>query len=175
MAQKKFNYLFVAAAAALLLLLAAEGPTAGARSFAGVNPWCRTASHKRLCNKMVKNATNWHDASVNSLRTTLELAKRLPGMVPMVKPAISTLEIKSQKSILDSCIEDFEGRIVDMEKSLGSIQVQDIGSVMSRLSAALHGDCEEALAEFHVDSPVAKYTKLLHKEVDNCLAVILQT
>ncbi|KAI3467560.1 hypothetical protein Pfo_024223 [Paulownia fortunei] len=174
MVPEKLNSLFLAVAA-LLLLFAGQIPPVEARKFIGVNPWCRTAYHRRLCTRMVKGAANWHDASVNSLRTTLELAKRLQGMVQLVKPAIADLEQKSQESIMATCIEDFDGTIDDLEKSLGSLEVRDIGTARSRLSAALSSECDQALAEFGIQSPLGRYAKVLYKEVDNCLAVILQT
>ncbi|PIN21112.1 hypothetical protein CDL12_06195 [Handroanthus impetiginosus] len=173
MAPIKFNYLFLTSAT-LLLLFAAQCPSAEARKFIGVNPWCHTASYRRLCTRMVAGATTWQDASVNAMKSTLGLAKGLQGVVNLVKPAIASLSKTSQESIIATCIDDFEGIVDDLEKSLQSMKIQDIGTIRSRLSAALSGDCEEALSEFHIQSPISRYAKLLHKEVDNCLAVLLQ-
>ncbi|KAK4429803.1 hypothetical protein Salat_1281000 [Sesamum alatum] len=174
MAPRKLNYLFLAMAA-LLLLFAAESPSVDAQTDIGVNPWCRTASAKRLCTRMVTGATNRRDASINALRSTLKHAKRLRGRIHLVRPAIAGLGKTSQDSIMASCNNNFDGTIDDLENSLRALEAEDIGPVKSRLRSAQRSECEVALSEFQVRSPLARYSKLLSKEVSNCLAVILQT
>ncbi|KAI3452697.1 hypothetical protein Pfo_009361 [Paulownia fortunei] len=173
MAPKKFNYLFVAAAT-LLLLGAAQSHLAEASKFVGVNPFCRTASYRRICTQMVKGAVNWHDASVNAMKTTLELAKRIKDLVPLVKPAIDHLEPKSRDSIMKTCNEDFDGIVDDIEVSLQALEADDIGTVRSHLSGALTSDCADALKEFGADFPLSKFAGHLTRNVDNCLAVVMQ-
>ncbi|XP_073280647.1 uncharacterized protein [Primulina huaijiensis] len=169
----KFNSLFLCMAC-VLFLIAAQSPSAAARRFIGVNPWCRTASHKRLCTQMAKGATTWHDASANSMKTTLELAKRIQFMSHLIKPAISFLEPQSRESILASCAEDFDITISDLEESIKALEVNDMGTLKVHLSAAYSTDCSDALAEFGVEDPLAKVSGHYLKMVDNCLAVVQQ-
>ena len=173
MAQLRFNYLF--AVASLLLLVAAQSPPVEARKFTGVNQWCTTAFHRRLCTRMVNGAVTKNDAAMNALKTTLEYAKRLQGMIDMVKPSIARLSPKTQASIMSTCTDDLAGNIDDIEQSIASLQVNDLGTIYSHLSASLSSDCVDALTEYHVTSPLTKYAKLYHKEVDNCLAILTQT
>lgn len=174
MALRKFmNYLFMATAA-LLLLGAVQSPPAEARKFIGVNPFCRTASYRRLCTQMVNGAANWHDASVNAMKSTLELAKRIKNLVPLVKPAIAHLAPISRDSIMETCVENFDDIVDDIEVSLQALEADDIGTVRSHLSAAFTTDCEDALKEFGADFPLSKFARHLTREVDNCLAVLMQ-
>lgn len=170
--ETRFNYLF--AVASLLLLMAAQSPPAEARKYIGVNQWCTTAYHRRLCTRMVNGAVTQNEATMNALKTTLEYAKRLQGMIDMVKPSIANLEPKTQEYIMSTCTEDLAGNIDDLETSITSLQSNDIGSILSHLSASLSSDCVAALTEYRIQSPIAKYAKLLHKEVDNCMAVLMQ-
>ncbi|KAL3835591.1 hypothetical protein ACJIZ3_010327 [Penstemon smallii] len=159
---KNSTSLFVTATA-LLLLAAAYGPTtADARAFIGVNPFCRTADYRRICTKMVNGAT------------TLALAQRVQAMVPLLKPVISHLEPQSQESIMSTCNEDFDSRIDDLQESLKALEINDIGTVRTRLSAAFSSDCMEELSQFGVECPFFKIVEFLQKEVDNCLAVVQQ-
>ncbi|KAL8519119.1 hypothetical protein ACS0TY_010165 [Phlomoides rotata] len=171
----RFNYLFpVASLLLLLLLVAAQSPLAEARKYIGVNQWCTTAYHRRLCTRMVNGAVTKDDATMNALKTTLEYAKRVQGMIGLVKPAIAALDPKTQESIMSTCTSDFSNRIDDLETSIGAMPSHDIGTILAHLSASLHNECDDALAEIRLTSPIAKYTKLLHKEVDNCLAILMQ-
>ncbi|KAL3819261.1 hypothetical protein ACJIZ3_005166 [Penstemon smallii] len=172
MGPKKFSSLFVSATA-LLLLVATHYPAAEAR-FEGVNSWCRTADYRLLCTSMVAGAATQQDASVNAMKTTLDLVRRVQTFVPRLKPAISHLEPQSQESIMETCNEDFEGKIDDIETSIKAMQSKDIGTVSTRLSAAYHSDCVDALAEFGVDCPFSKFVQTLQRQVSNCLAVVQQ-
>ena len=169
----RFNYLF-AVASLLILLVAAQSHTAEARKYIGVNQWCTTAFHRRLCTRMVNGAVTKDEATLNALKTTLEYAKRLQGMIDLVKPAVANLAPKTQETIISTCTEDFAGNVDDIEQSIAALQANDIGTILAHLSASLQSDCETALAEYRILSPIAKYAKLMHKEVDNCLAVLMQ-
>ncbi|KZV52687.1 hypothetical protein F511_21067 [Dorcoceras hygrometricum] len=159
----------------VLFLMASGSPPAAARRFIGVNPWCRTASHKRLCTQMAKGATTWHGASANAMIATLELAKRIQSMSDrLIRPAIAFLEPQSRESISASCAEDFELAISDLEDSIKALEANDMGTLTVHLSAAYSTDCSDALAEFGVDDPLAKVSGHYLKMVDNCLAVVRQ-
>ncbi|XP_073148474.1 uncharacterized protein [Henckelia pumila] len=170
----KFNSLFLCMAC-VLFLMAAQSPSAAARRFLGVNPWCRTSSHKRLCTQMAKGAATWHDASSNAMQATLELAKRIQSMSGvLIKPAIASLEPQSRQSVLASCAEDFDIMISDLEDSIKALEVNDMGTLTVHLSAAYSTDCSDALAEFGIEDPFAKVSGVYLKMVDNCLAVVQQ-
>ncbi|KAL6577899.1 hypothetical protein OROMI_010227 [Orobanche minor] len=173
MAPNKFNYLYLATAA-LLLLGAARSPQAEARKFLGVNPFCRTASYRRICNQMVNGASSWRDASANAMISTRELAKRVRGLVPLLKPAIEHLEPITRDAIMATCVDNFDGIVDDLEVSLQALQANDLGTARSHLSGALRSDCKDAMKEFGADFPLNKYSRHLTIKVDNCLAVLMQ-
>ncbi|KAL7149141.1 hypothetical protein ABFS83_05G019600 [Erythranthe nasuta] len=174
MAPKKFNYLF-AAAAALILLGAAWIPLqAEARRFVGVNRFCHTASYRRICTQMVNGASDWRDASNNAMLATLDLARRLKDLVPILKPALSHLDPATVEEIMKTCDNDFYNVVDDLEVSLQAFKTNDIGAVAAHLSAALRTDCQEAMKAAGPEFPLNKYAGHLTRRVDNCLAVILQ-
>ncbi|KAL2455210.1 Plant invertase/pectin methylesterase inhibitor superfamily protein [Abeliophyllum distichum] len=173
MAPKKFNY-FSLFFLTLVALLLAQSTTTEARKFIGVNPFCTTASHKKLCTKMVNGATNMHDATQNAIQATLGLAKKIQSMSRLIEPAIANLEPVSQESIRSTCKESFENTIDDLETSLQALKDNDQGTLLTHLSAATSSDCDDALTEFGVDNPLSKVSGILAKEVDNCLAVVQQ-
>lgn len=176
MAPNKFNGLYLAAVALVLLIGAAQSPRAAARSFINVNPFCRTANYRRVCNQMVRGATTWSEASANAMDSTRELATRLKGLVPLLKPSIAHLKPITQDSIMKTCVENFDGIVDDMEVSLQAVQAGDMGTARSHLSAAFRTDCKDAMKESGAPFPVNlnKYSKHLNIHVDNCFAVLLQ-
>jgi len=173
MAPKKFNY-FSLFFVTLVALLIAQSTTIEAIKFIGVNQFCTTASHKKLCTKMVNGASNMHDATQNAILATLGLAKRIQSMSHLIEPAIATLEPVSQESIRSTCKDNFENIIDDLETSLQALKDNDQGTLLTHLSASASSDCDDALEEFSVDNPLSKVTGHLAKEVDNCLAVVQQ-
>ncbi|GFP97481.1 hypothetical protein PHJA_001892200 [Phtheirospermum japonicum] len=173
MAANKLRYLYLATAA-LVLLGAAQSPQAEARKFIGVNPFCRTATYRRICTQMVNGASSWRDASANAMISARELATRVRDLVPLLKPAVAHLEPITQESIIKTCNDDFEGIVDDLEVSLQALQAGDIGTVRSHLSGALRSDCKDAMKEFGADFPLTKYASHLTIKVDNCLAVVMQ-
>ncbi|XP_073131258.1 uncharacterized protein [Henckelia pumila] len=168
----QIKHLFLAAAA--LLLCVTQTPSAEARRLFEVNAFCRTSSHPQLCTKMVNGAKNWHDASANAMKSTLAVAKRLQSMAPLLKPAVAGLQKISRDSIMDTCIEDFDSIVSDLEVSIKALDENDKGTLLVHLSAAYNSDCEDALNEFGADFPMSKIAGYLAKEVDNCLAVVQQ-
>lgn len=123
---------------------------------------------------MVKNATNWHDASVNAIATTLHVAQRIQSLTPLLKPEITLLEPQTQESIMSTCQDDFDGIVDDLQTAIEAINSKDIGTVRTMLSAAYSSDCSDALKQFGVQCPFSKAIEILQKEVDNCLAVVQQ-
>ena len=174
--RKLTHYIFVAAAA-LLLLGAAQPPQAAARKFTGVNPFCRTASYRRVCTQMVGGAANQHDATVNAIKYVKEMAQRLRSLVPSIEPAIAHLHPNSQESIRLSCVDNFDGAVYDFDTALESLEAGDIYTVKSYLSAAASQECADAMKEFGIgdDYVLTKYSAHLTQQIDNCLAVLLQT
>ncbi|KAH6801953.1 hypothetical protein C2S51_033399 [Perilla frutescens var. frutescens] len=173
--RRLMNYIMVVTAT-LLLLGAVQSPQAEARKFAGVNPFCRTASYRRSCTQMVSGAANWHDASANAIKATIDLAKRLKGLVPTIEPAIAHLEPMSRDSIRESCADSFDNVVDDLQVSLQALEAGDIGTVKSYLSSSVAADCRDSLKEFGIGAefPLNKYSDHLTQKVDNCLAVIMQ-
>ncbi|KAL1539340.1 hypothetical protein AAHA92_27969 [Salvia divinorum] len=167
-----YNKIFIAAAALLLLL----GSQAEARKFVGVNPFCRTASYRRICTQMVSGAVNQHDASVNAIKSTIALAARLKVMVPTIEPAMQHLAPVSRDSIKKTCVSNFDSIVENLDVGLRAFQDGDVSTTTSYLSAAAVGDCVDAMQEFGIgaDLPLSKYSARLTQRVDNCLAVILQ-
>jgi len=173
MAPKKFNY-FSLFFLTLVALLITQSKTTEARIFIGVNQFCTTASHKRLCTKMVNGATNMHDATQNAILATLDLAKKIQSVSHLIEPAIATLEPVSQRSVRSTCADNFENTIDDLETSLQALKDNDQGTLLTHLSASTSSDCDDSLKQFGVDNPLSKITGHLAKAVDNCLAVVQQ-
>ncbi|KAL3636369.1 hypothetical protein CASFOL_020916 [Castilleja foliolosa] len=173
MGANKLRYLYLATAA-IILLGAAQIPQAEARSFIGVNPFCRTANYRLICTKMVNGASSLRDATANAMISAHVLATRVRGLVPLLKPAVAHLQPISQESIIATCTEDFDAIVDDLEVSLQALQAGDIGTARSHLSGALRSDCKDAMKQFGVDFPLNKYATHLKIQVDNCLAVMMQ-
>ncbi|KAL3644505.1 hypothetical protein CASFOL_009685 [Castilleja foliolosa] len=133
MGANKLKYLFLATAT-LILLGSALTPQAEARIFIGFNPFCRTATYRRICTQMVNGASSFTDASANAMISAHELATRVRGLVPLLKPAVAHLEPKTQESIIATCTEDFDGIVDDLEVSLQAMKAGDIGTARSHLS-----------------------------------------
>ncbi|KAL2233641.1 uncharacterized protein LOC105156773 [Sesamum indicum] len=171
MAPTSYSYLF-AAVAALLLLGAAQGPFAEAN--AGVNQFCVMATYKDLCSAMAKGASTLQTARANVLQTALDEARSLKGLVPKLMPAINQLPSKSKTEVLQTCTEDFDGTISDIEESIKALQVGDMGTAQTHLSAALRRDCRDAIQELGVNSPLTNYATELTRRVDSCMAVLTQ-
>ncbi|KAK4423853.1 hypothetical protein Salat_1968200 [Sesamum alatum] len=170
MAPASFRYLF---AAALLLLGAALGPFAEAK-FAGVNPFCIHATYRQTCTDMVKGATTLDSAMFNALQSALAEAKRVKAMIPTVLPAISQLSSKIKNEVVQTCTEDFDGTISDIEETIAALKAKDMGTAQSHLSAALRRDCRDAIHEFGLNSELSKYATQLTRTVDNAMAVVTQ-
>ncbi|VFQ89955.1 unnamed protein product [Cuscuta campestris] len=165
-------------AALLLLLLLCGGANAFLPAFkpgSPVSQFCKTASSKRLCTRMVGGAANLHDATANSIRATLELAEKLRAMSGTVISAATTgLPADSKDSIVKTCDESFEDVVDDLKLSLEALKAKDNGTLMTRLSAALLSDCGDALDDFGVGYPLKTTIKLYARYLDNTLAVVTQ-
>lgn len=161
----------IAATLLVLLLGAAE-----ARRFAGVNPFCRTASYRRICTQMVSGAANQHDAAVNAVKSTMTLAERLRALVPTIEPEIAHLPPLSRDSVRESCVQNFDSVVDNLGVSLRALEAGDIATAKTYLSASASAECADAINEFGIGSELllTKYSAHLTQRVDNCLAVILQ-
>lgn len=165
----------VAIAAALLLLC--DGAHAFLPAFkpgSPINKFCKTATSKRLCTRMVGGATNLHDASANAIKATLTLAKEIQSMSGAVIPAVKKLKGVTKDSILKTCHDSFENAVDDLNLSLQALDADDHGTVMIRLSAALPSDCGDALKEFGVSFPLQNIYKFYSRYLDSTLAVVTQ-
>lgn len=170
MAQIRSSSLFLAT---VVLLFTAVAVEAQLRFI--MNPLCRTSDYKRLCTRMVGRAGNLNQASANALQSTLNLARRARSKVYLLKPAIAHLEPQSQASIMSTCTDHFDNTVTDIEDSIQALRENEIGSLRAKLSAAYRSDCDDELQQFGVNSAkISRYIKLLRKEVDNCLAVVMQ-
>ncbi|KAG6396487.1 hypothetical protein SASPL_142638 [Salvia splendens] len=167
-----YNKILIAAAALLLVL----GSQAEARKFVGVNPFCRTASYRRVCTQMVSGAVNQRDASVNAIKATIALADRLKSIVPTIEPGMAHLAPVSRDSIMKVCVSNFDNIVDNLGVGLRAVEEGDVSTATSYLSASTASDCVDAMLEFGIgaDFPLSKYSAHLTHRVDNCLAVILQ-
>ncbi|KAG8383199.1 hypothetical protein BUALT_Bualt05G0159700 [Buddleja alternifolia] len=167
MAEFKFNYLFLATAA-VVLIAASNSPFAAARSYIGVNQFCRTSDYRRICTKMVKNATTWQEASLNAVTATLELAKRIQAVAPLMKPVLD-------EKLMKTCQDQIDSQVEDIETSFNALKRNDTASIHTRLGAALSNEsCQDTVKESGVEFPLAKAFGYLSRHVDNSLAVVLQ-
>ncbi|KAL2510261.1 uncharacterized protein Fot_33908 [Forsythia ovata] len=174
MAQKMFNYfslLFLAMACLPLLAQSTQAQQPGP-----VNEFCKTASHKELCTKMVNGAKNLHDASKNAMESTLIAAKKLQSMTKLIGPTLSAMRPITKDSILSTCQENFDNAVDDLETSLQSLENKDEGTLLTHLSAATASDCSDAFAEMgaKLPPPLSSHVDYVFKLVSNCLAVVEQ-
>ncbi|CAA2960227.1 pectinesterase inhibitor-like [Olea europaea subsp. europaea] len=136
----KILLLFLAMAAILFLAQSTQAQEP-------VNEFCKTASHKILCTKMVNGAKTMHDASKNAIENTLNAAKKLQAMSNLIGPVLSRLKPVTKDSILSTCVEDFETTVDDLERSLQALEEKDEGTLLTHLSAAYNSDCTDAFQE----------------------------
>ncbi|XP_051144180.1 uncharacterized protein LOC127260492 [Andrographis paniculata] len=161
------------------LIVAAMGfQAAEGRSYEGVNPFCRTASYRKLCTDMVKGAGNWHEASANAMQSALELAKKLKGMAPQPQKLPETVPARDpaaqRNQVMEICKDNLDGVVDDLESSLEALRSDDVGTVRSHLSGALRTDCQDAMRESKMDFPFSRYLGTMKANIDNCLAVVMQ-
>lgn len=142
-----------------------------------VNQFCKTATYKILCSRMVHGATNLQDASDRAIKVAVHLANKIQSLIPQVIQAASQLEPTMKSQIVDTCKESFENTVEDLNLSLQLLQQGDMGGVGTRLSAAFDSDCLDALKEQGVAIPSllrVKYSKF-ERVMDNALAVAFQS
>nr|GMD24656.1 polygalacturonase At1g48100 [Ipomoea batatas] len=165
----------VAVAAVLLLCHGADAFLPAFIPGSKINPFCQTATSKRLCTRMVGGASTLHDASANAIKATLKLAKEIESMsVGAVIPAVAKLKGVTKDSILETCHDSFENAVDDLNISLQALDADDHMAVMTRLSAALPSDCGDALKEFGVSFPLQNIVKFYARYLDSALAVVSQ-
>ncbi|CAI9779361.1 unnamed protein product [Fraxinus pennsylvanica] len=167
----KISLLFPAMTALLLLVQSTQS-----QQPEPVNEFCKTASHKELCTKMVNGSKTMHDASKNAMENTLVAAKKLQSISNLIPPALSSMRATTQESILATCQDNFDNTVYDLETSLESLEKKDQGTLLTYLSAATISDCTDAFEEMGADVPPALSTEMdyVFKLVSNCLAVVQQ-
>lgn len=180
MAIYKIKSVSFAAAFAMLLIIAATSQSTEARKFIGVNKFCRTSSYRMLCTRMVRGATTQDDATMNAIKSALVLAKKIKDLVPP-KNNSAALHGKPAKdpevqreSVLDICRDQTESVVDDLETSMEAFKANDIGTVRSHLSGGFRTDCQDTMEEIGVKFPFSKYLGLMERNIDNCLAVLMQ-
>lgn len=141
----------------------------------GINQFCKTATHKRLCTKMVNGATNLHDASVNAIKVAIYVANKIKTLTPAVVQATSDFDANLKTQLVDLCGESFSDTIEDLTLSLELLNQGDLGGVGTRLSAAFDSECIDSLKEQGVTVPsLLKINANFEKIMDNTLAVVFQ-
>ncbi|CAA2960228.1 pectinesterase inhibitor-like [Olea europaea subsp. europaea] len=167
----KISLLFLAMAALHLLAQSTQ-----AQQPEPVNDFCKAATHKELCTKMVNGSKTMHDASKNAMENTLVAALKLQSMSDLIPPALSSMRATTQESILATCQDNFDNTIYDLELGLESLEKKDQRTLLMHLSAATMSDCTDAFAEMGADVPSALSTEMdyVFKLVSNCLAVVQQ-
>lgn len=144
--------------------------------FRGVNAYCRTSDYKQLCTRMVHGATTLDQATESAILSTLDLAKKwTPRLSSQLAPALIRLLPISQKSILETCKENFENVLENLEEALHHLKAGDKDSVNTKLSASSFSDCTDAFQESGLNNtPLSTVARLLARHVSNCLAVSQQ-
>ncbi|KAK1381500.1 Pectinesterase inhibitor-like [Heracleum sosnowskyi] len=181
MASIMYQNLTVACLAIAMLGLFASTTEAKAVSVnqkVGLNRFCRTSDYKRVCNTMVKDAKNWHDATRNAIQSSLQVATGLQGMSPLLDSALARVSANSKASTTITCKETFDDTVDSLKQCLKFLDNNDTGSLNAHLSAAVHiSDCQDAFEEFGASLPprVSKTAEILSRQVSNCLAVSEQT
>lgn len=152
----------------------APGPSGfpGPLGFQGsVNEFCRTADHKDLCTRMVRGATNLHDATRNAVDSALNIALKLQQMYPMLEPALNNLPPKTKQSVLDTCRDNFDNIVDDLKKGIEFVDKNDLPSLNVHLSALTSSDCSDAFDGSLMPQPIADRITMMTQAADNCLAV----
>ncbi|KAK1403286.1 PMEI domain-containing protein [Heracleum sosnowskyi] len=148
----------------------------GPHSFPGpVNEFCRTADHKELCTRMVRGATNLHDATKNAVESALNIALKLQQMYTMLEPALKNVPPKTKKSVLETCRQNFDNIVDDLKTGLDYIDKNDLPSLNVHLSAVTSSDCSDAFDGALMPRPVADRITMMTDAADNCLAVSEQS
>lgn len=160
------------------LVMAMIGLFASATEAFGNNRFCKTSDYKQICNLMVKDANNWHDATRNAIQSSIDVAVTLQKMTPTLDKALGRLSGNSKDSTTSTCKETFDNTVDDLKQCLKFLDNNDTASLNIHLSAATSvTDCQDAFQESGAELPprVAKITEELSKYVSNCLAVSEQT
>ena len=146
--------------------------------YKGINPFCRTSDYRRICNMMVRGATNWHDASRNAIESGLRAATLLQKLTPQLDQALEGIDPSTKADTVSTCKDTFDSAADNMKQALVFFDTNDVGGLNSYLSATISiSDCQDAFKEAGADLPssVAKVSNNLAMQVSNCLAVIQQT
>lgn len=147
---------------------------AGGAAIYDATKYCHTAEDKQLCAQMVAGAQTLRDASEKAIKATMDYAKKIEGESGAIIPSVRTLPPETRKSIVATCKESFENAVDDLQLSLQALMAHDQGTLMTRLSAALESDCEDAVNEFGANFPLQKDMKRYNAELDSALAVVTQ-
>uniref|UniRef100_A0A5B7BM76 Pectinesterase inhibitor domain-containing protein n=1 Tax=Davidia involucrata TaxID=16924 RepID=A0A5B7BM76_DAVIN len=143
--------------------------------FRGINPFCRAADYKLLCNAMVKGATNLDEATENAIRSTLNVAQYLLSSIDLIKSAVADLEPVTRDSLMDTCHSNFEDFVDELTGALEDLKGKDKGSLMTKLSACTLSDCTDSFDQFGALFPLTKVTNALRRYLSNTAAVVQQT
>ncbi|XP_027152625.1 uncharacterized protein LOC113752757 [Coffea eugenioides] len=167
-----YNSFSLLSLAIVTLLLASQN----ADALIPVNQFCKTATYKILCTRMVHGATNLQDASASAIKVAIHVANKIRALTPVVVQAASDLDPTMKSQIVDTCKESFENTIEDLNLSLDLLRQGDMGGVGTRLSAAFDSDCLDALKEQGVAVPsLVRIYSRFEKVMDNSLAVAFQS
>lgn len=146
--------------------------------YKGINPFCRTSDYRRMCNVMVRGATNWHDATRNAIQSALRASMVLQKLTPQLDQALEGVDPATKAETVSTCKDIFDGAVDNMKQALVYFDTNDMGGLNSYLSAAVGiDDCQDAFKQAGAALPpaVTKISNNLAMQVSNCLAVTQQT
>ena len=172
MASKRYQSFSLVFLAMVTLILT---QSAEAR-FRGINQFCKTSDYRALCTRMVHGAASLREATANAIHSALGLATQMQSMIHLIEPTLVDLPPQSKDSIIQTCKENFDSSVDNLNQALQYLSAGDSNSMNSYLSAVTTSDCSDGFQQLGALIPdkLAKIVGLLDREVSNCLAVSLQ-
>ncbi|KAI3522480.1 hypothetical protein L1887_00289 [Cichorium endivia] len=118
--------------------------------------FCEFARLKPLCNNLVRNATNYHQALRNAFRATLILNKRNSiRLVPVVTSVVRNTNSPSRAKILKTC----QQKITDVASYISDLLIavdednKDLIEYYLRTGEITLRDCVESISEIDMAIP----------------------
>ncbi|CAH1451558.1 unnamed protein product [Lactuca virosa] len=141
--------------------------------------FCEFARLKPLCNRLVHNATNYHQALKNAFRATLVLNKRNSiHLLPMVTSVIRNTNSPSRAKILKTCqqkVTDVASYLTDLIEAVDEDNKDAIEYYLRTGEITLR-DCVESISEIDMTIPPAlsKLAQDVEDYKETTLVIFLQ-
>ncbi|KAL4592748.1 hypothetical protein LXL04_005752 [Taraxacum kok-saghyz] len=166
------KYLYIVATTIAMMVVMSHATTPDSK-------FCEFARLKTLCNHLVRNATDYHQALKNAFRATLILNKKNSiRLIPVVTSVVRNTNSPSKAKILKTCqqkITDVGSYLSDLILAVDDDE-KDVIEYYLRTGEITLRDCVESISEIEMTIP-PELTKLAQDVEDykeTTLVIFLQ-